>query len=458
MRLKITGGRVFDPAQSLKGEVRDLYIDGDRIVSRLPQVDVVMDVRDQAVVPGGIDLRGQVATFGLNFLRLWGIVPSPEELGKAYAILGYTHVHEPYLTLATAAYVHRELAALPVVDVSASLVVNLRDLDLWLRDTDKLAELTETLQFFLEKTRALNFRVVEPWVRHRQEFYAHRTLPLEETLEVLARLAGELQTILVVEASPEVLRAALPEPRAFHLAALGAALTADDLAEAALAHLEQGTSADLGLIWPQMVPGGNGVPVQVDLGLWGLISLAPTAEKGQARRALSLALASEGTPAAFSGAGAVLAPVKHYADFFAWLGDREDRREFWGDKVSSRRYSFFEWVGATRTLPARLLGLADRGHLGPGARADLALFDLPPEGAEDRWPEQVRRCRTLIKAGTIVVDNFRLVRPGVPKDSCFRRTGAESTTLVDELCQYRSFRPENLWLHEDLEGAVWVEV
>jgi hypothetical protein len=458
MRLKITGGRVFDPAHGWQGEVRDLYLDGDRMVSRLPKVDEVIDARDQAVVPGGIDLRGQVATYGLNFLRLWGMCPSPGKLGETYATLGYTYVHEPYVTLATAAYVHRELAALPVMDVSASLVVNLRDLDLWLRDTDKLAELAETLQFFQEKTRTLNFRVVEPWVRHRQEFYAHRTLPLEETLEVLARLAGELQTTLVVETSPEVLRTALPEPRAFHLAALGAALSADDLVEAALAHLERGTSADLGLMWPQKIPGGNGVPVQVDLGWCGPLSLAPTAEKGQARRALSLALAAEGTSAAFSGAGAAWAPVNHYPDFFAWLGDREARQEFWGDEISPRRYSLFEWVRATRTLPARLLDLADRGHLGPGARADVAFFDLPHGAAADRWPEQVRRCRTLIKAGTLVVDNFSLVRPEVPKAFCYRRTGAESTALVDELCQYRSFRPENLWMSGDLEGAVWVEV
>ncbi len=458
MRLKITGGRVFDPAQGWQGEVRDLYLDGDRMVSQLSKVDAVIEARDQAVTPGGIDLRGQVATYGLNFLRLWGMCPSPEKLGETYAALGYTHVHEPYVTLATAAYVHRELAALPVVDVSASLVVNLRDLDLCLRETNKLPELAETLQFFQEKTRTLNFRVVEPWVRHRQEFYAHRILPLEETLEILARLAGELTTTLMIESSPEVLRAALPEPRVFHLAALGAALTADDLVEAALAHLERGTSADLGLMWPQKIPGGNGVPVQVDLGLCGPLSLTPTAEQGQARRALFLALAGEGTPAAFSGAGAAWAPLKHYPDFFAWLGDREARQVYWGDEISPRRYSLFDWVQATRTLPARLLGLADRGHLGPGSRADVALFDLPPGAAEDRWPEQVRRCRTLIKGGTVVVDNFSLVRPEVPKAACFRRTGAESTALVDELCQYRSFRSENLWLPGDLEGSAWVGV
>ena len=37
MRLKIAGGRVFDPAQGWQGEVRDLYVDGDRLVSRLPR-------------------------------------------------------------------------------------------------------------------------------------------------------------------------------------------------------------------------------------------------------------------------------------------------------------------------------------------------------------------------------------------------------------------------------------
>jgi hypothetical protein len=456
MRCKIAGGRVFDPAQGWQGEVRDLYLDGDRIVPHLPKVEAIIDAKNLAVVPGGIDLRGQVATYGLNFLRLWGVIPTPKRLGETYAGLGYTHVHEPYLTLVTAGYVHRELAALPVVDVSASLVVNLRDLDLWLREGEKLAEVAETLSFFLEKARALNFRIVDPWVRHRQEVYAHRTLPLEAALEVMAQLAGELQTTLTVEASPELLQADLPEPRAFHLAALGAALVKDDLKEAALAHLERGASADLGLMLPLAVPGKNGVPVTMDLGLGRSLDLAPPGDKERARRALSLALAAE-SKAAFSGAGAALAPVEHYADFFSWLGDVTTRREFWGEKVDPRRYSFSQWLMATRTLPARQLDLEDRGHLGPGARADVALFDWPL-GAEERWPDQVKRCRTLIKAGTVVVENFHLVRPDVPKIAWYRRTGAEPTALVDELCQYRSFRPENLWAPADLEAAAWREV
>jgi formylmethanofuran dehydrogenase subunit A len=43
----------------------------------------------------------------------------------------------------------------------------------------------------------------------------------------------------------------------------------------------------------------------------------------------------------------------------------------------------------TRAAPARILGLADRGHLAPGARADIAVYpDLPdPERSfgHPRW-------------------------------------------------------------------------
>ena len=153
MRLKISGGRLYDPSCGWQGEVRDLFIEGGRIVPRLARVDQVMEAAGRVVVAAGIDLRGQVATYGLNFRRAGGGMPSPRELGEAYAGLGYTHVHEPFLTWFTANYVHCQLAALPIVDTSASLVVNLRDLDLWLRSPEQLPEVGETLRFLLDKTR-----------------------------------------------------------------------------------------------------------------------------------------------------------------------------------------------------------------------------------------------------------------------------------------------------------------
>ncbi len=40
----------------------------------------------------------------------------------------------------------------------------------------------------------------------------------------------------------------------------------------------------------------------------------------------------------------------------------------------AREYSWTEIATMTRAAPARLLGLADRGHLAPGARADIAVY------------------------------------------------------------------------------------
>ena len=40
-----------------------------------------------------------------------------------------------------------------------------------------------------------------------------------------------------------------------------------------------------------------------------------------------------------------------------------------------REYTLSEVAIMTRAAPARLLGLTDRGHLAPGARADISVYD-----------------------------------------------------------------------------------
>lgn len=455
MRLKIAGGRVYDPACGWQGEERDLYVLDGRLVSRLTAVDRVLEARGQAVLPAGIELRGQVATCGLNFLRLRGLLPSPRQLGENYARLGYTHLHEPFLTLATAAYVHRELAALPVVDTSASLVLNLRDLDLWLNAPTRLPEVAETLLYLLTRTRSLNLRVVEPYVRYRQDFYRHRVLSTEKTLEVLPRLAQVGNFTMTLEASPELLQAGLPEPGLFHLAALGPALESEALLDLALANLEAGATADLGLVSHPLAAPQERLPVSLDLGGYRPLELCPVVAAETARRALALALRYQGPRLAFSGAAAALAPAAAYPELFSWLWDAGSRPETWAAERGLRQYSLSEWVWATRTLPARLLGLADRGTLAPGGRADVALYDFPSQAPPGRWRHYLGRCRTLLKAGEVVVENFSLVQPQVPRATWYRETLAEAGPLVAEICQYRSFRPENLGVPPELEIS-WV--
>ncbi len=455
MRLKVADGRVYDPVSGGHGEARDLFIEGDRLVPRLTAVDRTIDARGRAVLAGGIDLRGQVAACGVNLLYLWNGRPTLHEIGLDYASLGYTHVHEPFLTIVTASLVHRHLAALPVVDVSASLVLNLRDLDAWLKDRDRWPDLAETISFLLERTRTLDVRLVEPFVRYRQDFYAHRTIKTPEALEILTHLAVDHRLKLTLEATPEVVKAPHLDPQAFHLAALGQAMLDDETAAAALSHLEAGVSADCGLSLP--CPEPDGPPVQIDLGWYQPLNLRPAFPKLQARRALDLALQYQGPNLAFSALGPTRAPSKTYPRMFAWLLDRSARQDEWDEEVSAREFTLSDWAWATRALPAKVLGLADRGHLSPGARADVAIYDLPGESSSQSLPEFLGRVHTLIKGGEVVIDNYQIIKPNVAKGVYFRRTGAQATALLADLCQYRSFRLENLWVPDET-GGPWVGV
>jgi len=453
MNIKITGGRLYDPAQGLDGAQQDLFIQGDRIVSHLAKTDRVIEARGQIVVPGGIDLRGQVATYGLNFLRLWNRFPSLKELGQLYAAAGYTHVHEPFLTLYTAGYVHRQLAAIPLVDTSASLVLNLRDLDNSLKSPGQLQEVGQAIKSLQEKTRSLDLRLLEPFVRYRQSFYSHRTLETAKTLEALTRLALDWDFCFALEAGCEILEMPLPEPGVFHLAALGRAVTDNRLLELALARLAEGVTADLGFESPTVVDAMGEKPVKVDLGGYYPLDLNPGAR--DALPPLRLALEYQGSGLAFSLCGPVRNPVEEFPPYFSWLWNRGARPAAGAEPLPDREFSLSEWVWATRTLPARLLGLADRGHLQAGARADVALFDLPPDTPSSRWVKGLSRCHTLIKAGEVVLENFNLVAPETPKATYYRRTGAIEGPLLAEICQYRSLRPENLWVADEL-GGPWV--
>ena len=77
----------------------------------------------------------------------------------------------------------------------------------------------------------------------------------------------------------------------------------------------------------------------------------------------------------------------------------------------SREYSLSEIAIVTRAGPARLLGLAPKGHLGPGADADLALFAQNPD-AERMFAAP----RYVFKGGVRVVEDGRV------RDEVYGRT------------------------------------
>ena len=101
-------------------------------------------------------------------------------------------------------------------------------------------------------------------------------------------------------------------------------------------------------------------------------------------------------------------PFTTYPDLFALLMDR-DRRAEWIASVPAeamalttlpgltREYSWPEIAIMTRAAPARLFGLADRGQLGPGARADIAVYR-----PQDDKAAMFRNAELVFKDGALI--------------------------------------------------------
>jgi formylmethanofuran dehydrogenase subunit A len=74
-----------------------------------------------------------------------------------------------------------------------------------------------------------------------------------------------------------------------------------------------------------------------------------------------------------------------------------------------REYSLYEISIITRAAPARILGLAHKGHLGPGADADVTIY-TPSENKEEMFSLP----RIVIKGGEVIIDQgeLRATPPG----------------------------------------------
>jgi formylmethanofuran dehydrogenase subunit A len=107
-------------------------------------------------------------------------------------------------------------------------------------------------------------------------------------------------------------------------------------------------------------------------------------------------------------------PFTLYPELFALLMDRELRKT-WIETLPKaamelttlpeikREYSLGEIATMTRAAPAKLLGLSDRGHLGAGALADVAVYHERRDRAA-----MFRSADLVFKDGQLVVRNGKL--------------------------------------------------
>jgi formylmethanofuran dehydrogenase subunit A len=141
------------------------------------------------------------------------------------------------------------------------------------------------------------------------------------------------------------------------------------------------------------------------------------------------------------------APFTRYPEILHLLMDADERAR-WLERLPKsavesttlgglkREYSLTEIAAMTRAAPARLLGLSDRGHLGPGALADIAVY----EDRADRTA-MFRRAHLVFKSGELVVRDGAVthvrwgrtlgVHPAAPRRMRTRLSG-----YVEELYGY----------------------
>jgi len=135
MAIRITGGAIHDPANGTDGDVRDLCLDGGKVVADVGPDARRIDARGMVVMPGGVDIHAHIAGPKVNAARKLspearepqdrteilragsgGLVPSTFTTGYRYSLLGYTTVVEAAAPPLAARHVLAELRDTPLID------------------------------------------------------------------------------------------------------------------------------------------------------------------------------------------------------------------------------------------------------------------------------------------------------------------------------------------------------
>jgi formylmethanofuran dehydrogenase subunit A len=237
--LRITGGKVYDPANGIDGEVRDLCISDGRIV---PQVEGgrTLDAAGMIVFPGGVDIHTHVAGAALNFARamtpelqrkavpflhtptrrmgLGGTTPTTFATGYLYAGMGWTTVVEAAVPVLSAKHTHEELRDTPIVDKACCLLMANNELVLDLLEAGEKERARQVVAWLIWAAKAYGVKAVNPggvaawkWGKDAKKLSEpvegyHRTTPAR-IIAGLAEIIDELK---------------LPHPLHLHCNNLGA--------------------------------------------------------------------------------------------------------------------------------------------------------------------------------------------------------------------------------------------
>ena len=288
--LRISSGKVYDPANAVAGKTRDILVCDGQIVSQLPDgaQPHTIDATGMIVMPGGVEMHAHLASMPINAARQiqsatgYGpVVPSGPQTGRLYSQLGYTVGVEAAVAPGAADHAHMQLDSMPNLDTALLVLMGNHETLIEQIDRGDRAGAVAVVEQLLHAARGYGIKAVNPvgvaaW---RRDAAKYRIDTLDDTaagtrvsprtmLELLTEAAQQLKLAHPthihgpqlgepgnVEITIEMIRALAGRP--FHLAHLqyyaygktkrgGLKSEAERLVSCLADH--PGATADLGLV------------------------------------------------------------------------------------------------------------------------------------------------------------------------------------------------------------------
>lgn len=223
--LRITGGKVYDPANGINGEIRDLYVQDGRLAAPGTGGRTI-DATGMIIFPGGVDVHTHVAGGAMNFARamtpedhrrtqafirtksrrsgLGGMAPTTFATGYLYAGMGFTTVNEAAVPVLSARHTHEELADIPIVDKSTLTLMANNEIMLDLLENGEYERAKNVMAWYLWAAKSYGVKAVNPggvtawkWGKDAKQLTdsieGYSTLTPGHIITSLARMCDELQ-------------------------------------------------------------------------------------------------------------------------------------------------------------------------------------------------------------------------------------------------------------------------
>lgn len=496
---KISGGTVYDPAHGVNGEVRDLWIEGGRIVAPPADPEVrperTLDAAGLVVMPGGVDMHCHIAGPKVNMARkmrpeekrrhapvvrtartfsgTMGSVPSTFATGYRYAGLGYTCAFDAAVPPLGARHAHEELADTPCIDKGFFILMGNNHYVMQAVKEGDHQRLKNFMAWLLSSAKAYGAKCVNPggvevW-KQRQAGNVHDLDEKVDHFEVTPRqiIAG------LAQAADE-----LELPHALHIHCNNLGLPGNWQTTLETMKTLEGRRGHMAHIQFHSYGGGEGDENTFNSKTQPLVDYVNeheniTVDVGQVLFGETTSMTGDGPLGYylhqiygtkwFSGdvemeSGCGIVPIEYknkslihaiqwaiglewfllakdpwrtvlttdhpnggsflaYPEIIRFLMDRSFRaamlktvhprvRQRTLLAELDREYSLYEIAIVTRAAPARILGLAGKGHLGPGADADITLYS--PNANQQ---EMFELPRYVIKSGQVIVDGGEIRDP-----------------------------------------------